>query len=356
MEDNLVALQVFLASPGDVVEERALARRVIEEVDRSIARRLGFALEAVAWETHGRPGVGADTQEVISRQIRPRDVFVGVMWSRLGTPTERAESGTVEEFEQALTLHRAGHAIELLFYFCTRNVPRGAAEQVPKVLAFQRRTAEEGVYSREYQEPLEFADLLRGHLSELLFEWSPTTARPELTPNVENTGRAALLQFAAAAEARAHDALGQLTALASVIGQIERRCTLPAMDGWPATDQCAVADRTVYSLLAPTHRLATLVVKLRDHLNDLDGLLGSVLGESARIGTDANSARYLREQTAEITARLAELSTRISVQRQVLQARAEAQSQEWLKIANALDEPSALLAGGIELAESWRSE
>lgn len=29
-------------------------------------------------------------------------LFVGIMWNRIGTPTPRAESGTVEEFERAI--------------------------------------------------------------------------------------------------------------------------------------------------------------------------------------------------------------------------------------------------------------
>jgi hypothetical protein len=277
------------------------------------------------------------------------------MWARVGTPTGRADSGTIEEFEQALALHRAGHAIEVLLYFCTRDVPRDCAEQISQVLAFQRRTAEEGIYSREYKEPHEFATLVREHVAELLFDWTMTESGTQSASGVEVTERASLLQFAAAAERQAHQALIQLGALGSVVGQIERRASLPVMDRWPAEDQCAVADRTVQSLLAPAYRLVTLVVELRDRLNDLDGLLGSVMGENARLDTELDSPTYLMAQVSEIAGRMEELRTRIEVQRQTCRSRAESQTREWLKVAAALDEPTLLLAGGVELAGSWRS-
>jgi hypothetical protein len=354
MPENLVALQVFLASPGDVQEERVLARSVIEELDRTTARKLGFSLEAVGWETHARPGVGVDAQEIISRRIRPRDVFVGVMWARLGTPTGRAGSGTIEEFEQALALHRAGEEIEVLLYFCTRDVPRDGAEQVAQVLEFQRRCAEEGVYSREYKDPHEFGTLLREHLAQVLFDWTTRDLRAPAAAEVEMTGRASLLQFAAAAEKEAREALSELAALGSVVGQIERRSSLPVMDGWPAEDQCAVADRAVHAVLPPAYRLATLVAQLRDRLNQLDGLLGSVMGENARLDTTLDSSEYLSAQVSEIGGRLNELRTRIEVQQQTCRSRAEAQTREWLKVAIALDEPISLLAAGVEVSGSWQ--
>ena len=43
-----------------------------------------------------------DGQDVINRQIEDKyDLFIGIMYTKFGSPTNRAESGTVEEFEIA---------------------------------------------------------------------------------------------------------------------------------------------------------------------------------------------------------------------------------------------------------------
>jgi len=42
-----------------------------------------------------------DAQELVSRQVPDYEIYVGLLCRRLGTPTERALSGTVEEFSDA---------------------------------------------------------------------------------------------------------------------------------------------------------------------------------------------------------------------------------------------------------------
>ena len=48
-------LRVFLASPGDVVDERALALRVLEQLQYDPLLRGRITLETVAWD---KPGAG----------------------------------------------------------------------------------------------------------------------------------------------------------------------------------------------------------------------------------------------------------------------------------------------------------
>ena len=85
-------LRVFLASPGDVGEERALARQVLAELpyDRFVGWRVVF--EVVAWDQpRGAPLMLATKtpQASIAAGIaRPSecDVVVVILWSRMGTP------------------------------------------------------------------------------------------------------------------------------------------------------------------------------------------------------------------------------------------------------------------------------
>jgi hypothetical protein len=41
-------------------------------------------LDLIQWETHAWPGFGADAQDVINREIEPGDIFIGIMWRRIG--------------------------------------------------------------------------------------------------------------------------------------------------------------------------------------------------------------------------------------------------------------------------------
>jgi hypothetical protein len=54
----------------------------------------------VRWETHARPAAGVRVQGEINQQfVRDSDVVVGMFWTKLGTPTGVADSGTVEEID-----------------------------------------------------------------------------------------------------------------------------------------------------------------------------------------------------------------------------------------------------------------
>jgi hypothetical protein len=104
MAENVEVLTVFLASPGDVAAERAQAREVIDELNRTVGHEKRVRLEVVGWETHAYPSYGADGQAIINAQIADMtncDLFVGIMWNRFGMSTARAESGTEEEFNRA---------------------------------------------------------------------------------------------------------------------------------------------------------------------------------------------------------------------------------------------------------------
>lgn len=101
MAYKATVIQVLIASPGDVSAEREIIREVIHEWNDINAAANQIVLAAVGWDSHAAPEAGAHPQEIINRQIvRDCDLLVGVFWTRLGTPTNKARSGTVEEIEE----------------------------------------------------------------------------------------------------------------------------------------------------------------------------------------------------------------------------------------------------------------
>jgi hypothetical protein len=161
-------LRVFIASPGDVTEERDLVSLIVEELRRNVARLISAELETVRWETHAWPDIGKDAQDVINREIGDYDVFVGIMWKRFGTRTKRAPSGTAEEFNRAYQYFTEYARPKIMFYF--RAKPFFTADlsewrQFQEVLEFRRKLQKFGVLFWDYIEPIEFERRFREHLT-----------------------------------------------------------------------------------------------------------------------------------------------------------------------------------------------
>src|SRR5918997_4897021 len=111
--------RVFLSSPGDVADERALARHLLKDelpYDPFLRGRVAF--DVVSWDDPAAPilmDAAITPQEAVNR-FGPKpsecDVVVVVLWSRLGTHLdvkafckpggEPYLSGTEWEFENAL--------------------------------------------------------------------------------------------------------------------------------------------------------------------------------------------------------------------------------------------------------------
>jgi hypothetical protein len=142
MSRDIRQFRVFVASPGDVAEERDRLEQAIELVN-GIADLDGYQLALWRYESHADPGLGRDRQSVISEQIGDIDIFVGILWSRIGTQTADALSGTVQEFEDAVRVWEASgrRRPRIMFYFKTEALAPDLAvlPQLLKALEFKQR-------------------------------------------------------------------------------------------------------------------------------------------------------------------------------------------------------------------------
>ena len=177
-------LKIFLASPSDVAKERRYVEEVIKEIDNTIASGKGIVLELVHSEKT-YPGYGQDGQAVLNAQIASMEeyaLFVGIMWNRVGTPTPRAESGTVEEFERAIAaFERKGQPL-IWFYFgqsAAQFKTEGELEQRQKVLEFKKKVQRKAL-TREYKKPPDFRDRFRQDILLWLNERQPPLTVDEL--------------------------------------------------------------------------------------------------------------------------------------------------------------------------------
>ena len=119
--ENTRIIKIFLASPSDVKHERDIVFALKDDIDQLIGKPNKLRFEFVNWERSAYPGFGDDAQDVINLNIgNDFDIFIGIFWLKFGTPTNRAESGTKEEFDIALEKYRSSpDTNHIMIYFKT---------------------------------------------------------------------------------------------------------------------------------------------------------------------------------------------------------------------------------------------
>lgn len=196
MSRKATIVQVFVASPSDVQQEREILETLIDELNQLWSTLLGVTFELLRWETHVHPSFGADPQSIVNEQIGDSyDVFIGILWGRFGTPTPRALSGTAEEFERALTrLKENGRTPEVMVYF--KDAPLSPSKidtaQLQLVQDFRDSLSGRGGLYSVFEDESGFESSLRAHLAALAKKWTsanaPTTVTtPQVTKTPINT-------------------------------------------------------------------------------------------------------------------------------------------------------------------------
>ena len=171
MAQQATWIKVFVASPSDTEEEVACLEGVVEELNAQWENR-GVQLRLVRWKTHVDPGFGDDPQAVVNQQVPPDcDIFMGILWSRIGSPTARAASGTIEEYERAKArFDEDPDSVEIMFFFKEAAVPLQQidGDQIQAVRDFRDRIREAGGLDRSFETTEEFEGAVRLSLGRYL--------------------------------------------------------------------------------------------------------------------------------------------------------------------------------------------
>lgn len=190
----LKLVRVLFASPGDTVAERALAGKVVEEINRIWGERTGVWLKALMWEIDTYSATDQDGQAVINRQLGDDyEAFIGIMRERFGSPTSRHESGTEEEYLRAYGRRQIDpDSVDIGFYFSSAPIPRDhlnpqALQQLQKMRAFRENLRRRGTLDRDYSGTDEFEIRIRLHLSRLMQKWEDRLAPTlQFSPKLED--------------------------------------------------------------------------------------------------------------------------------------------------------------------------
>jgi hypothetical protein len=117
------------------------------------------------WERDSFPELGNRPQAILNKQIvTASDILVAAFWTRLGTPTGKADSGTLEEIQEFRTSGKP-----ILLYFSSQPVRPDSVDlvQYEKLKLFREQMLKDGLFNT-YDDLIDFRDMLSIHLTKVV--------------------------------------------------------------------------------------------------------------------------------------------------------------------------------------------
>ena len=162
MSYQATVYNVMVASPGDVPEEREVARQVILDWNNIHAFSRKIILQPVGWEHNSSPAYGDRPQEIINQQLlKDADILIGIFWTRIGTPTGNAASGTVEEIQEHVNLGKPA-----LLYFSNKPTnPNSLYPEQQSAVKALKRQVQQNALTDDFNSVDNFKVKFQRHLS-----------------------------------------------------------------------------------------------------------------------------------------------------------------------------------------------
>jgi hypothetical protein len=172
MSDTRKIIKVFLASPGDLPEERRAAKAAVDEINKLWSDTLGYQVDLIGWEDtvsrFGRP------QALINQELDRCELFIGMMWKKWGTPPTLSgpfTSGFEEEFELSVRKRRkeGKPEISLLFKEVEADRLNDPGDELKKVLSFKDKIiAEKEILFETFKDPAQLESKIRACVTKYL--------------------------------------------------------------------------------------------------------------------------------------------------------------------------------------------
>jgi hypothetical protein len=168
-------LRALIASPGDVQEERDAIADVLTTWNATHSLRRAIIIEPVRWESHAVPGLEGRPQEMINNQLLTQcDFLIGVFWTRIGTSTGVALSGTVEEIQE---FRAAGKPVLLYFSMQPANLHYVDRSQYENLCKFRLKIRKEGLVE-DYHDVSDLREKLSRHINSVVDRIIPAESVP----------------------------------------------------------------------------------------------------------------------------------------------------------------------------------
>jgi hypothetical protein len=156
-------IRVFIASPGDLVEERKIFKDAINQLNVGFGDGANVKYIPLGWEDT-LASTGRRNQSIINEEIDSCDVFILAMHRRWGQHAPDAEpysSYTEEEFHRALERWRHSGSPEIFVFFKRVDAESEGdpGPQLRKVMDFRKHLEEtKQVLYHHFGSPQSFLD------------------------------------------------------------------------------------------------------------------------------------------------------------------------------------------------------
>jgi hypothetical protein len=158
-------INLFISCPGDIKDELNSIEVIVKEFNKTFGKISNFLIQIVHWNEDTYTDIGEDGQEIINNQI-DYDILIGILWMKLGTPTKRDKSGTVEEINRAIENPKK----QQLIYFKTAtpsNLNAINTSELDDIMEFKKELSKKLLY-KEFESIEKFETLFRLNLSSLM--------------------------------------------------------------------------------------------------------------------------------------------------------------------------------------------
>lgn len=162
MPELVQLFRVFVGAPSDVTEELTIIRGRIEEWNRDHGPTTRARVEFTHWRTHSYPAVEGRPQQTLNKQVVDKaDIIVAIFRDRLGSPTGKAASGTVEEIQRGVRQRKA-----VMVYFGNIQTPgaRPRRDEAERVEQFRKQLGAAALY-HTHTDLQSFESAFRQHLA-----------------------------------------------------------------------------------------------------------------------------------------------------------------------------------------------
>lgn len=148
--------KIFISSPCDVLEERAAIRRQIDKWNAIHSEKENIILLPISWETHSVAQAETHPQNYINEAILSNcDLLMGVFWCRVGTPTPRENSGTIDEIKTHIRRKKPA-----MIFFSNQEKPHNSdLYQINEIEKFKNEFRDRCYYV-EYSNIIEFESVV----------------------------------------------------------------------------------------------------------------------------------------------------------------------------------------------------
>jgi hypothetical protein len=117
MSYKATVYNIMIASPSDVNDERQIAQEVILEWNNINSFKRKVVLMPLRWEINTYSAIGRPQDIINEQMLKKADILIGIFWTRIGTNTGKAVSGTVEEIEEHIKLGK-----DTMLFFSNKNI------------------------------------------------------------------------------------------------------------------------------------------------------------------------------------------------------------------------------------------